>query len=89
MVYKTVRCWLDRRSHTLLTQEILDMLAVVERAKEESKRPLTVFFQRDLETLKQFARDGENGFEWHGPEEQAEIIANLLELIPGVTADII
>ena len=57
MVYKTVRCWLDRPSHTLLTQEILDMLGVVERAKEESKQPLTVFFQRDLETLKQFARD--------------------------------
>jgi hypothetical protein len=89
MVYKTVRCWLDRPSQTLLTQEIQDMLAVVERAKEGSKQPLTVFFQRDLETLKQFARDGESGFEWHGPEEQAEIIANLLELIPGVTANII
>ena len=89
MVYKTVRCWLDRPSQTLLTQEILDMLAVVARAKEESKQPLNVFFERDLETLKESARDGENGFEWHGPEDQAEIIANLLELIPGVTADII
>ena len=82
---KTVRFWLDRSSQNFETlQEVVDMLSIVRRGSKESKQPLS-----DLQTPRQFAREGRNGFEWCGPQDKVPIIVKLLESIPGVKAKVI